>query len=382
MRWWRRRGVAWASEDGQMLPLLALLMVMSTFAGVLVVDLGTLYEMRARVHAVADLAALAAAQELPDKNAAIGAAREWARFNGLDDDAADVDVTVEIHGVPCTQPDYCVRVAIQRDFEWTFGGLFSLTDTTVPSTVVAEKRTNQRDIVFIFDKSGSLQPLLPDLRRAAIAFSNSTILRPGPGGDLMGLVSFAGVACPDLALSPWFGAYASSGAAGDNFQARVVGMTQGAGGGGTNIKPALDAAIAEITTGGRAGSDRLIILFSDGDFGDASRMSDLDDQLSDAQGARIVIHALGVATGRAIDRDGLMFGLSAATGGTYVENPDWPGSAGGGGGGGGAGACPGTGSGAVFTCTTPGSARCLWNDALDEQFDAIARSLSVIALAE
>ncbi len=355
-----------------MLPFLALLMVVSTFAGVLVVDLGTLYEMRARVHAVADLAALAAAQELPDKNAAIGAALEWARFNGFDDDADDVDVTVEIHDVLCTQPDYCVRVTIQRDFNWTFGGLFSLADTAVPSTVVAEKRSKQRDIVFIFDKSGSLSELLPDLRRAAVAFSNSPILRPGGGGDRMGLVSFASAACLELPLQPVFGA------AGDDFKDAVSRIQRGER---SNILPTLDEAIAEINLRGRPGSDRLIILLSDGEFTDVSSptATAFRTRITSAQNAGIVIHAMGVSDDNSVDRDGLMLEMTIATGGTYLENPRGPGasdedpSA---------GPCPGTGSGAIGDGGLPGTPRAQWNAALDAQFDAIARSLSVIALAE
>ncbi len=371
-----------------MLPLLALLMVMATFAAVMVVDLGLLYESRARAHAVADLAALAAVQELPNRDAAVAAGVAWARQNGFDDAAPNVEVVVEVFPgdpVPCAATSNCARVTVRRDFEWTFGGLLSLSDTSVPSTVIAEKSAKQRDIVFIFDKSGSLQPLLPDLRRASIAFSNSPILRPGAGGDRMGLVSFAVGACLELPLArpnpPGPDQSTTFGAAGNDFDMAVRRIQ---GGNSTDLLPALDEAIDEISTHGRLGSDRLIILFSDGDFSDvhrnnAGQMAAFRARLTAAQRAGIVIHALGVSRNRGIDGDRLMLEMTTATGGTYVENPDWPGATGGGGG---PGPCPGTAPGTVFSCTSPGTARCRWNDALDAQFDAIARSLSVIALSE
>ena len=65
-------------EEGVVLPLFALLLVVFMIFVAFAVDLGAIYNLRREDQSAADVAALAAAQELPNKTAAVAAAKAYA----------------------------------------------------------------------------------------------------------------------------------------------------------------------------------------------------------------------------------------------------------------------------------------------------------------
>jgi len=84
------------SEKGSVLVMVALGMVVLLGCASLVTDVGLLYTSRNRLINAADAAALAGAQELPDKpEMAEVVAREYAMANGVSEDNLDVEVSAD-----------------------------------------------------------------------------------------------------------------------------------------------------------------------------------------------------------------------------------------------------------------------------------------------
>ena len=90
-------------ESGQMLTMALMLLVLLLGFSAIVVDVGFFLHRRERVQHIADAAALAGAQELPnDMILAEDIAREWAARNGLD--GSSIDVSFECRA---TNPLHC-----------------------------------------------------------------------------------------------------------------------------------------------------------------------------------------------------------------------------------------------------------------------------------
>ncbi len=90
-------------ESGQMLIMALMLLVLLIGFGAIVVDVGFFLQRREHVQHIADAAALAGAQELPeDRVLAEEIAREWATRNGLD--GSTIDVSFECRA---TDPIHC-----------------------------------------------------------------------------------------------------------------------------------------------------------------------------------------------------------------------------------------------------------------------------------
>lgn len=115
-------------EDGNVLVIFAVfLMVMIGFAA-LVVDFGGLKLEQNRLINVADAAALAGARELPDTNMAKQIAEEYARFNGATDD----EITVSF---PNGSGE--IKVEARREKEFFFGKALGVTAGTASANATA-----------------------------------------------------------------------------------------------------------------------------------------------------------------------------------------------------------------------------------------------------
>ena len=137
---------------------------MALVGGVLVVDVGLLFGERASAQSAADLAALAAAQELPDDASDPDAAAKWAtaeataidylRNNGYDVADADVSGTATAnYGGDYGQ----IEVRVSRNRSWIFGSIFGLGEATVGARAVAEYETY--DGYALFASNSSCGPL-------------------------------------------------------------------------------------------------------------------------------------------------------------------------------------------------------------------------------
>ncbi len=312
----------WKSEGGQTLPLLGLVMMMAAIAATMVIDFGLLYASRAKAHAAADLAALAAAQDLPNISKARITALEWARRNGFDDAASDVTVTVDPEAVPCPHADSCVSVTIERDFKWTFGRLLGLGAAGATSGAVAGKVKQARDILVVVDRSPSLTiawssthgpPWSPSSYGPRLFdFAASPSLTPGTTADRLGLVTFpndsagldCGTSCLRLALTENFGQ-----AGADLFDDRLGDLLSSDS--RSNPEAAIEAALHEFSTRGRAEAEHIIILMTDGDFNSGSHV---DVAALVAAGVRVDVIGIGHVKAGLDD-------IASQTGGTYYPAP-------------------------------------------------------------
>lgn len=134
------RAVSWIArgraEDGQTLPLMAMVLSLFAMFGVLAVDVASAYGHRTDAQAAVDFAALAGAQELPGSPAlAVTRAREYLEANGWDPDDAETDVTFQV--LAGNQ----IEVVADRAHDTFFASMFGIS-FDVGARAVAERTTN------------------------------------------------------------------------------------------------------------------------------------------------------------------------------------------------------------------------------------------------
>lgn len=274
-------------ERGQALPLMIGSIMLFLALGVTVVDFGLMFGERRAAQRAVDLAALAAAQDLPgranDPNAAAKLASaettadEFLIANGFDPLAgATVAVTTTYAGDPGK-----IEVRAGRTFTWLFGGLFGVSTQQINARAVASANSQPRDIVLVLDRSGSMcqathgGPMLtcpnppgdPDrngladwqpfdtMRSASLDFG--TVLVPTANGqplDRLSLVSYSTTGELRLALSNNYGANSP-------YSTAIAGMRPD---GYTNIGYGIALARAQLAANGRADASKVIVLLSDG----------------------------------------------------------------------------------------------------------------------
>lgn len=151
------------AQRGQMLPLMALVLGMTLVGGVLVVDIGLLFDERRQAQGAADFAALAAAQELPrssaDPNAAAkmasaeATALDYLQWNGYDTLDPGVTATISTNYLGAVDK---IEVVVRKPRSWLFGGVFGLGEITVAGRSVAAANALPRDVLVTLDRSGSM----------------------------------------------------------------------------------------------------------------------------------------------------------------------------------------------------------------------------------
>lgn len=135
-------------ERGQALPLLVAAMMVFVVMGVIVIDFGQMFSDRREAQRAVDLAALAAAQDLPWKTDDPDAANKFlvARVTAED--------FLETNGYPAVESDVVVTVTTnyggdaravevhaRRPSIWRFGSLFGIGQPSVGARAVAQLRT-------------------------------------------------------------------------------------------------------------------------------------------------------------------------------------------------------------------------------------------------
>lgn len=276
-------------ERGQAIPLLIGAMVLFLVFGVLVIDIGHFSAERRTAQTAADLAALAAAQDLPSRAgdpgeavkliSAYSSAMDYLAANGFSGSDLDVEVSVtpNYNGDP-TQ----IEVTATRDFNWMFGGFFGLAPQTVGARAVATAAAQPRDIVLILDRSGSMcsdthggsilncpnPPGDPDgngmadwepfdTMRVASKELGLVLTPTAPGGsilDRISLVTYSTAAATNLSFTNDFEENSA-------FEAAVNALVPA---GYTNIGHSLQLARQQINANGRAEAAKVVVLLSDG----------------------------------------------------------------------------------------------------------------------
>ena len=151
------------AERGQMVPIIAAVMGLFVFFGVMVIDLGLMWDTRRRAQTAADFAALAAAQDLPRNPSQPDAAARLARAQttaiaylvGNDFDPVDADVSASVSTTYDGEVDK-IEVIVTRDRDWILGGVLGLSAVTVQGRAVAQTNALPRDVGVVLDRSGSM----------------------------------------------------------------------------------------------------------------------------------------------------------------------------------------------------------------------------------
>lgn len=123
------------NEDGQVLVLFALLMVVLMGFAALVIDVGMMHLTKSNMQNAADAAALAGAQDLPSVSTAISTAKNFAESNGAE--KSNTTVTTPYKG-----DSNKIEVVCTKNVQYSFARVLGFTDADVSARAVAEKKAN------------------------------------------------------------------------------------------------------------------------------------------------------------------------------------------------------------------------------------------------
>jgi len=120
------------NEDGQVMVLFVLLIVILLGFVALVIDGGMIHYSKVSMQNVADAAALAGAQDLPNTGKAISVAENLAEFHGVD--KSNVVVTTPYEG-----NSKRIKVVVTENVKFSFARVLGFTDTNISKHAVAKK---------------------------------------------------------------------------------------------------------------------------------------------------------------------------------------------------------------------------------------------------
>ncbi len=120
-------------EDGQVLVIVALLMVVLVSFAALIVDVGAMYLTKRNMQNAADAAALAGAQRLPNVSTAISTAKNYAELNG----AEQLNTTVT---TPYNSDSKMIEVVITKNVQYSFARVMGFINGNVSARAVAKKQ--------------------------------------------------------------------------------------------------------------------------------------------------------------------------------------------------------------------------------------------------
>lgn len=124
------------NEDGQVLLLVALMMVVLIGLVALTIDFGQVYVTKAKLQNAADAASLAGVQKLPDKNAAEDTAINYAGLNGVQGLGTLVTVIT-----PYNEDPSKIEVVCLKNVQYTFARVLGFKNVDVSARAVAQKES-------------------------------------------------------------------------------------------------------------------------------------------------------------------------------------------------------------------------------------------------
>lgn len=119
------------NEDGQVLVIFALLLVVFIGFAALVIDVGMMYRTKSKMQIAADAAALAGAQDLPSASLAISAAMNFAEANGAE--KSKTTVITPYKGDPNK-----IEVESTQNVQYSFARVLGFTDADISARAVAQ----------------------------------------------------------------------------------------------------------------------------------------------------------------------------------------------------------------------------------------------------
>ena len=273
-------------EAGQALPLVAVFIVVLMVTAGAVIDLGNAYRVHQQLQASADAAAAAGAGNLPDTSAALAAATA---FSSADDGKNPIvgagTVTTTVQADCSTSQKFCnpantVHVTEDASVPTTFLRVIGI--DTIPETVHAQACSPcgavPLDVMIVLDRTGSMSgSKLDSAKQGVLAFMKTmdpttddvglAVLPPAPSSS-QGCSSTANNAydSPSSAylLVPLTDDYASSTGNLNSGSDLISTINCVKAGGQTAYASALDAAHDELIKDGRDGTQKVIIILSDG----------------------------------------------------------------------------------------------------------------------
>jgi len=169
-----------SSEKGSVLVIVALGMVVLLGCASLVTDVGLLYTSRNRLINAADAAALAGAQELPDKpEMAEAVAREYAKTNGVDEDHLEVEVSADRKSI---------TVKPRQNVRFLFAQVLGFT----------EQEVNAEATALTAPLTGAIGVVPFSIEEQLLELGKQYVLKEGAGGPA--------VEGADGKMSGWYGA--------------------------------------------------------------------------------------------------------------------------------------------------------------------------------
>ncbi len=273
-------------QAGQALPLVAVFIVVLMAMAGAVVDIGNAYRVHQQLQASADAAAAAGADNLPDTSAALSAA---AAFSSADDGKNPIigagTVTASASADCSTSQKFCnpantVHVTEDATVPTTFLRVIGI--DSIPETVHAQACSpcgaSPLDVMIVLDRTGSMSgSKLDSAKQGILAFMKTmdptidnvglAVLPPAPS-SLGGCDAPSGNAydSPNAAylLVPLNGDYASTTGNLNSGSDLISTINCVQAGGQTAYASALDAAQDELAADGRDGTQKVIIILSDG----------------------------------------------------------------------------------------------------------------------
>jgi Flp pilus assembly protein TadG len=150
-----------AREEGAVLPLVALMLVVLLGMAALSIDVGNAYLHKRRLQSAVDLAALAGAQRLPAQGTAQADAQSFAQQNwtGHDTTAMSATTSVSCQVAGCPSPD-ALTVDATTDVPTSFAKIFGLDHITVHVKATAcgpcDASPRKFDVMIVLDRSYSM----------------------------------------------------------------------------------------------------------------------------------------------------------------------------------------------------------------------------------
>ncbi len=283
------------AEQGQVLVLIALMIVPLLAIAGLVIDVGYAYYAQRSLQTQADAAALAGAQNLPDGNSAVAVAKQFGssssgkNFRGDIGNVTETITTKCLASVPGCDPVNAVVVDERATTSTLFSRVLGIHSFNihVRSTACSPCGTQPLDIMMVLDRTGSMcqdhngnnDPACTDLNNARSGIK-SFLQVMNPSQDYVGLAVLPpATSTSNKCSTPDTTNYNSSGAAytlvplshdystngvlntGSNL---ISTLNCQKANGSTSYATAIEKAQAELDAHGRSGVRKVIVFFSDG----------------------------------------------------------------------------------------------------------------------
>lgn len=184
-----------SNEQGAVLVLVALGLVVLLGCASLVIDVGLLYTSRSRLMNTADAAALAGAQELPmNPDLAMEVARVYVLSNGISEDELLVEIGAD---------QQSITVKPQQDVHFLFARVLGFTDQEVSASATA----------FTGSLTGAIGVVPFSIEEQELERGMEYVLKQGAGGTA--------VAGSDGKMHGWYGALDYDGGGADQYREHI-----------------------------------------------------------------------------------------------------------------------------------------------------------------